>query len=107
MLEVLVHFDNAELPADMYIMTIDIDDNANIKDLTNEALPADWRDVDHWYCKKLGSDMLSDNEWLGFRVRSAVMPWESNVILNPNHPAYSSWVKVHEVSLLSLDPRLN
>jgi len=106
MLEVLVHVDEGELPPDMFIMTIEIADDAPIYTVPDEELPTDWRVPENIALKEMGDKLFMDKEYLGIKARSAVMPDAYNYILNPLFPGYYDIVKVVEVKPLPVDQRL-
>lgn len=105
-LEVLVHVDESELPPDLYIMTIDIDDTAPIYEVQDSELPADWREPENITIKTIGDKIFNENKFLGIRVRSAVMPEEYNYVLNPLYPGYRDLVKIDAVANYIVDKRL-
>ena len=104
-LEVLVHADESEIPPRMFIAQIDIGDQA-IFSMPDEELPKNWREPDNLRLKEMGDRLMAEKEYLGFRVRSAVLPEEYNVILNPLFPGFYDLVKVVRVEELGLDGRL-
>ncbi len=105
-LEVLVHVDEGELPPDLYVMTIEIADTAPVYEVKDSELPRDWREPENIALKAIGDRIFNENEYLGIKVRSAVMPEEYNYILNPLHPDYRSMIKVVSVAELVVDKRL-
>src|SRR4249919_3732287 len=54
MLELLVHIEESELPPDLYIITLEIEDKAPILELKDEKLPTDWRLPDNLVLKSMG-----------------------------------------------------
>jgi RES domain-containing protein len=107
MLELLVHLEESELPPDLYIITVEIGDNAPILELKDEELPKDWRLPDNLVLKGMGDRLLLNKQYLGFRVRSAVMPDEYNLVLNPLFLDFNKLVKITGVDRLEVDQRLN
>ena len=107
MLELLVHIEESELPPDLYIVTIEIDDKAPILELKDEELPKDWRLPDNLVLKNMGDRLLLKKQYLGFRVRSAVMPDEYNLVLNPLFPDMNKFIKITSIDRLEVDQRLN
>ena len=107
MLELLVHIEESELPPDLYIITLEIDDRAPILELKDEELPKDWRLPDNLVLKNMGDRLLLKKEYLGFRVRSAVMPDEYNLVLNPLFPDFNKLIKIIGIDRLEVDQRLN
>lgn len=105
-LELLVHVDESELPPDLFVTTIEIDDAASVYDVRDSLLPAGWRLPENLTLKNEGDKLLSDKKCIGFKVRSAVMPEEYNIILNPQHPDFATFVRVKKIDLLKVDERL-
>ncbi len=107
MLELLVHIEESELPPDLYIITLEIDERAPILELRDDKLPADWRLPDNIVLKNTGARLLNNKQYIGFRVRSAVMPDEYNFVLNPLYPDFNKLVRITRVDRLEVDQRLN
>lgn len=105
MLEVLVHVDESELPPDMYILTIEINDGAPILEITDKDLPKDWRNPENIVLKEMGDKLFAERKCIAIKTRSAVMPNSYNYILNPTYPRYYDYVKVIEVKPLDVDQR--
>jgi RES domain-containing protein len=106
MLELLVHVEESELPPDLYITTIEIDDASPLYDVPDSLLPVDWRLPENLALKNEGDKLLRNKIHIGFRVRSAVMPEEYNIVLNPQHPDFSKFVRIKKINLLDIDERL-
>jgi len=106
MLEVLVHVEESELPPDMHIITIEIDEKAPIYEVPDNDLPKDWREPENIALKNTGDALLESKKYLTIKVRSAVMPNEYNLILNPLFPRYYDLVKMIKIDLLNVDERL-
>lgn len=105
LLEVMVHVDESELPPHLFIMTIEVDDQAPIYEVPNTRLPANWRIPDNTELKRIGDRILRGEKYLGIKARSAVMPSQYNYILNPGHPDYARMVRVVKVEPLEVDQR--
>ena len=107
MLELLVHIEESELPPDLFITTLEIDESAPILELKDEELPLDWRLPDNIVLKNTGDRLLNNKQFIGFRVRSAVMPEEYNLVLNPLYPDFNKLVRITRIDRLEVDQRLN
>ena len=105
-LEVLVHVEESELPPNLYIMTIEIDDSAPIYEVKDSELPKAWRQPENIALKTLGDKLFGDNKYIGIKTRSAVMSNEYNYILKPLYPGYSNLIKVISVDDYNVDERL-
>ncbi len=106
MLEVLVHVDEGELPPGMFIMTIDIAEDAPILEILRHDLPEDWRIPENIALKEMGDAIFEGKKFLAIKAPSAVLPDSYNYILNPLYPAYYDLVKVIRVQPLEVDKRL-
>jgi RES domain-containing protein len=106
LLEILVHVEESELPPNMFVMTIEIDDRAPMFDFPDAGLPSNWRLPENIELKEIGDRFFSENKLIGLKVRSAVMPNQYNIILNPRFPGYQEYVHVIGVDLLEVDQRL-
>ncbi|RYE58086.1 MAG: RES domain-containing protein [Sphingobacteriales bacterium] len=106
MLENVVHFEAANCPPNLFVMKLQVDDNAPIFTLPEADYPTDWLKPDLLKNKNIGDQIINQGIYLGFRVRSAVNPSEYNVLLNPSFPNYTQLVKVVEVTEIRTDLRL-
>ena len=94
MLELLVHVDETELPPNLFVMTIEVNDTAAFYEIPDRQMPADWRIPENFSLKKLGDNFFKECQYVGMKVRSAVMPQEYNYVLNPLFPRYYDLVKI-------------
>ena len=106
MLEILVHADESEIPPQLFVSQIEIAEKAPIYQYPEEALPDNWREPDHLGLKKIGDQLMKDRQYLGFKVLSAVLPSEFNLLLNPLFPGYTDLVTIKRTYQLETDPRL-
>ena len=106
MLEILENVELPELPPDMFIMTIQIDDTAPVFKVPHKTLPKNWRLPENIFLKELGDKIFKENKFIGIKVRSAVMENSYNFILNPLYLDYYDLVKVIKVQKLEIDKRL-
>ena len=104
--ELLVHADESELPPDLFIMTIEIDDGSPIYEVKDDELPPDWNLPENIAVKALGDKLMAGNRYIALKARSAVMPFEYNFILNPLFPDFSKFVKVLKIEDYQVDKRL-
>lgn len=106
MLELLVHVDETELPPNLFIMTIEIDESAPLYEMPDANMPEDWRMPENLSLKNLGDRFFQDRSFIGLKVRSAVMPQEYNYVLNPLFPRYFDLVRVQHIEDYQRDGRL-
>lgn len=106
MLEVLVHADESEIPPQLFISQIEISEAAPLYQFPEEELPKNWREPDNLSLKKLGDRLMREKNYIGFRVLSAVLPREYNILLNPLFPGYTDLVTIKWIDKLKTDTRL-
>jgi len=86
-LEYLVNLGLSDLPHDLVSIRFEIPTNLKQSSLTVDHLPRNWRTypaVEE--LKDLGDDWFRRAQTPVLRVPSAVVPIESNYIINPTHP---------------------
>lgn len=106
LLEVLVLVDESELPAQLYISTLEIDNSAPILEITDGKLPDNWRLPENIALKETGDKIFEENQCFGIKARSAVLPNQYNFMLNPQYSNYHDHIKVIKVEWLEVDQRL-
>lgn len=105
-LELLVHVAVEDLPTDLVLVEVDVPDDVGLTEVRLDQLPSDWNAVpDHPECVRLGDEWVTSSRTLLLRVPSAVMPRESNVLINPEHPEMER-VMVAAREPFAFDPRL-
>ena len=104
-LETLVHAPLPTTPSH-FAITIDVPDSMPISTIEPDTLPDEWRGTPApSSLQKIGESWLQSFETAILRVPSAIVPQESNYILNPLHAAFSQLV-VHEPDPFEIDGRL-
>jgi RES domain-containing protein len=106
-LEVSVHLDLSEdLPSDRYLLEIIIPDHIQILELKLSDLS------DRWNSKPpiletqfIGDDFVREQESAVLKVPSAIVPEESNFLINPQHPDFAD-IKVRSTKPFIFDERL-
>jgi RES domain-containing protein len=105
-LEYLVHVDIEDVPGDLVSIEIEVPDDEARDVVELGVLPEDWNTIDeHPECTAAGAKWVRRGETLILRVPSAVIPWESNFLLNPGHPGLAR-VNVVATRDFAFDPRL-
>jgi len=105
-LETLAHFDESLAPSSLYIMEIEIRDNAPIREVQPDEYPLNWTTVGLLENQLLGDSWMKDLSFLAVRVRSAVNTKEYNYLLNPLHPSYRQYVRLIGSIQITVDSRL-
>lgn len=90
-LEKLVHTGDI-LPADLVLVEMNLPDDPKLYQRYTQAdLPPGWDDLpSSTVATQIGDKFLFDCVHLGLIIPSAVMPESNNIVLNPNHAAFSS-----------------
>ena len=105
-LEFLVHVDIEDVPNDLVALGLEVPADAGAKTVAVNDLPSDWNQLpDHPACAKIGDDWVAEGKALLLCVPSAVVPEESNLLINPDHPRARD-VVVASVRPFAFDSRL-
>lgn len=103
-LELLVHVDPDLLPHDLAAFQIEIPDDIEIARLDAAQLPRGWRTrIDR--CRRVGDAWVADGATAVLALPSAVVVYETNVLINPRHPE-SARIRVVRSERFQFDPRL-
>jgi RES domain-containing protein len=104
-LEMLVHLDSAGLLQDYILIGVEIEESS-IQNLDRAKLPDDWRtDPPPPALRKIGDEWVAGVTSVALRVPSALVPDESNVLVNPAHSDFAKLVIGKPISF-SFDTRL-
>jgi RES domain-containing protein len=105
-LELLVHLDPADAPADLLLMTIAIPDAVRQEAVEATRLPAQWaQSPTPSTCRALGDAWLAAGQSCVLSVPAAPMPEERNYLLNPAHADFAL-VRLASERSFRFDPRL-
>ena len=103
-LESLVHLDPS-IAFRYVIFRIEIPESV-IDPLPTKSLPADWRsEPPSTSTKRIGDHWLRESRSAVLAVPSALVPEESNYLINPGHPDFKK-LKIGKPVPFSIDPRL-
>jgi RES domain-containing protein len=101
-LERLAHIDPDLLPADLQLAEFNLPDLAN--QIKVGKLPANWTQ-DETITRRMGDHWRQDRASCLLVVPSAILPEESNFVLNPDHPSAQS-LRMIRRRPFAFDPRL-
>ena len=105
MLEMLVQ--DQPLRARYMAIPATLPTGVRIDRITPDELPGDWRSLEaREHLQALGSDWAKGNSAAVLAVPSAVIPSESNYLLNPLHPSFAR-ISIGEAQDLVTDLRLS
>lgn len=105
-LEMLSHMQVKHIQHLFVRFEVDIPDELIREEVVLPDLPKDWvRRQNDPYLQNVGVDWLRRGESLALVVPSAIVPMQSNVLINPHHPDF---VQIHigEPTPFEMDPRL-
>jgi RES domain-containing protein len=105
-LENVVHSSKMGLMGLFKILIIEIPDSLKMEISEEKALPASWKKTDNYRdCQKIGSLWFSSGKTAILKVPSALVPQESNYILNTLHPDFQS-IRLVEAEEFYFDSRI-
>jgi RES domain-containing protein len=103
LLEILIHTGNYDEIKSKKLVSISVPDNA-IESLAVTGLPKNWQsDID--YCRDIGDSFLASGRSLLLSVPSAIVPEETNILINPRHPLFKK-VSVITARAFKFDSRM-
>ena len=108
-LETLVHLGAGNLPLKRYLVAIDIADKLwNTRQITDlKSLPIAWNAFPAMQTScNIGDDWLMRNDSGLLVVPSAIVPEDSVILLNPQHPDVKRQVKASKMRAWHYDQRL-
>lgn len=107
MLEVLVHLPAGDLPADMYLLTLEVPDSVSREVLDLADLPPDWQRLTQPQpTAALGQAWLQSRRTVALRVPSVLVAQEHHLLLNPTHPEFAQVRLATEPEPFFFDERL-
>ena len=105
-LEMLTRIDFEFLTEDYAFIEVEISDKLIIPSGRITSISKDWRtDPPSFATQEFGSKWLASEANFALSVPSAVLPNESNILVNPNHKLISK-LKITNSGKLDLDPRV-
>jgi RES domain-containing protein len=103
-LETLVHLQETELPADYWLLKIQVPDQEKITAIELSKLKKKWQD-DEAYTQFIGSEFIKHNQSLVLKVPSAVITEEFNYLVNPLHKNFNK-TQILQAAAFNFDTRL-
>lgn len=104
-LEILAHIPAISWPSQIQLVTIQIP-TSSIESINLLDLNEEWKTKPFsFYSQNIGNQWINENRSLILEVPSAINPYESNFIINPNHPEMEK-VKIYSNTPFLLDKRL-
>jgi RES domain-containing protein len=104
-LEVLVHLDSSALLEKYVLIQVDFEDSL-MSDLSRTALPKNWGENPvPPSVQAVGDRWIAAGSTAVLRVPSALVPGESNFLINPRHADFPK-LKISKPKSFRFDPRL-
>jgi RES domain-containing protein len=104
-LELLAHLDPSTVPADLHAFELELPDEVAADAVELDALPTGWAEPGSTLCRPFGDAWLAAGRTVALQVPSAIVPEESNFLLNPRHPDAARLVAPRHRAF-SFDPRI-
>ncbi|WP_127138912.1 RES family NAD+ phosphorylase [Flagellimonas oceanensis] len=106
MAEVAVHLTLATLPSDFVMIEIDIPDDIQIKVLEQKDIPENWNThPPRVSTQRIGDDFLDTADSCVLKVPSAVVQYDHNYLINPNHKDFFK-ISISQVQEFLFDKRI-
>ncbi len=106
MAEVAVHFTLATLPEDYVMITIDIPDDIETKQIGEGDLPKGWRDFPHPIStQQIGNDFVAENKFCVLIIPSVITQGDFNVLINPHHKDFRK-ITITKIEKFPFDKRI-
>ncbi|OYU84891.1 MAG: hypothetical protein CFE24_04485 [Flavobacterium sp. BFFFF2] len=107
-LELVAHRSGIRVDVPYCLVTLEIRlDKLDVTEWLPNELPTDWQSVQLYpKLQEIGSNWYQNQQSLALKVPSALVPQESNFIINTKHPAFNKKVKVAQVDPFFWDQRL-
>lgn len=106
-LELIVHRSSIKPSITYKVLVISLDIANNIQQISLNELPANWRTIRAYQdLQAIGSTWYKQKKHLVLEVPSAVIPNESNYIINTEHPDFSNKISMLKTEDYFWDSRL-
>lgn len=106
-LETVVHRSAINIFNPYKLLRISIKDRTPIKEIGIKDLPVNWMTIEAYIeLQEIGSKWYNSFETLLLKVPSAIIPQESNYIINTKHPLFAANIVLQNVEDFSWDKRL-
>lgn len=107
-LELVVHRSAISLETAYKLLVIELTVNdADIQEILPDELPSDWQSLKNYpKLQAMGSEWYRAQKAVALKIPSAVIPQESNYLLNTKHPDFSKKVSLKAVEDFDWDGRL-
>lgn len=105
-LEIMVHLDDYRLLEHYTLFRLELA-RGSVMSLDAQTLPANWReDPAPTETATIGDEWLESNASLALSLPSAIVPRETNYLINPGHAEFETWVRSAQALAFDPDQRL-
>lgn len=105
-LENIVHRSGEGLNNNFKVLTIEISPSVKISEIRVNSLSKDWYEFAKYsYCRNIGDEWITKNETAILKLPSAIIPAESNYLINPSHKDFKK-IKILRCEDFNFDPRI-
>ena len=105
-LESFVNLEPSDMPPDLVSLSATIPSGVKVEVLSAERLPSKWRRYPAPEAlQEIGAAWAAKRRTAVLAVPSAVVPHESNYLLNPEHPQFAR-IQVGQPEAFHFDPRM-
>lgn len=105
-LEYLVHqFERDTWPKNIHIATLRVKTPESIVTVNRENLPPNWNNLEYHVESQLVASRYFNQQALGIKVPSVIVPGESNFVFNPLHKNFHSCLEILETEAVEFDKR--
>ncbi len=105
-LELLTRIDFEFLTSDYSFLEVEVPSSLILTLRKPEVITENWRsNPPISNTQDYGSIWIKNNKTLGLAVPSSVLPFESNILINPNHKQFSK-IKILRKGILDIDSRV-
>ena len=106
LLEIATNYDSGNIPPELFLMEMEIEDDSLIFTLPEDQYSDQWLKLSLLENQVQGDGWMAERKWLGIRVKSAINIREYNILLNPLYSGYQNLVRLKSVAALPVDERL-
>lgn len=104
--EIAVHTPLGILPDDYQLITIEIPDQIKIFKILPQNLAPEWKSIPHsGKTQELGDTFIKAGKFVVMKAPSAVVPGDSNYLINPDHPD-AKMIQIVKVEPFTFDQRM-
>lgn len=107
-LELVAHRNAIDIKSGYKLLFINLEiDNSDSTEIKIEDLPKNWKSIESYpILQQIGSGWYRSKKSLIFKIPSVLVQWESNYLINTNHPDFPKKVSIYSTEEFIWDNRL-